>query len=164
MAGAVFLKMEGIEGDSTDDLHENEIDVLAWSWGLLRSGTQEVGGRTTAGRVSGQEMSITKYLDKSSPVLVKHVCNGQAIKNAVLTVQTSGGEDEKVNPLVIEMEDVVVTSYQPSGTGDAGAEIPTEGLTLSCKRFTYKYTGQKADSHADAESEQTWDFDKNNVM
>lgn len=157
MASTVFLKLDGIEGDAPEP--EGEIEVLSWNWGLNQSGTQEVAGRRTSGQVTGQEMVISKYMDKSSPVLVKHCCNGQGIKEGILTVQTSGGEDEKVNALSIKLEDVVITSFTPGGSGQAGGEIPVETISMSCKRFTYKYTGQKADSHADAESEQGWDFD-----
>ena len=159
MASSVFLKLDGIEGDALEEDHAKEIEVLSWGWGLNQSGTQEVAGRRTSGTVSGQDLSISKFMDKSSPVLVKHCCNGQGIKEGTLTVQTSGGEDEKVNALVIKFEDLVITSFSPSGSGTGGGEIPMEQVTMTCKRFTYKYTGQKADSHADAESEQGWDFD-----
>ena len=30
----MFLKIGDIKGESTDDKHKGEIDVLAWSWGL----------------------------------------------------------------------------------------------------------------------------------
>ena len=159
--GAVFLKLTDIEGDTTDDAHPDEIEVLNWSWGLDRSGTQDVTGRTTAGQVSGQQFVFQKYMDSSSPVLVKHLCDGQGIKEGILTVQTSGGADEKVEALVLLMEDVTVTSFQPGGSGEAGQNIPTESVTMTCKRFTFKYTGQKPDSHADASSDQGWDFDLN---
>ena len=159
MASSVFFKLDGIEGDALEGEHKGEIEILSWNWGLSQSGTQEVAGRRTSGTVSGQEMAISKYMDKSSPVLVKHCCNGQGIKEAILTVQTSGGDNEKVNALVIKMEDVMISSYQPGGSGQTGGEIPMESVSMTCKKFTYKYTGQKSDSHADAESEQGWDFD-----
>jgi len=160
MASSVFLKLDGIEGDALEGDHTGEIEIQGWNWGLMQSGTQEIAGRRTSGQCSGQDLSVTKFMDKSSPNIVKNCCNGQGIKEAILTVQTSGGEGEKVNALVIKMEDVVITSYMPGGSGQTGGEIPTESITMTCKRFTYKYTGQKADSHADAESEQGWDFDK----
>ena len=160
MPGAVFLNLTDITGDTTDDAHPDEIEVLGWSWGLLRSGTQDVTGRTTAGKVSGQEFTFQKYMDSSSPVLLKHVCDGQGIPEGVLTVQTSGGKDEKVEALVLLMEDVTLTSFTPGGAGEAGQNIPTESVSMTCKRFTYKYTGQKPDSHADASSDQGWDLDK----
>lgn len=164
MPGAVFLKLTDITGDTTDDAHPDEIEVLSWSWGLLRAGTQDVTGRTTGGHVSGEVFTIEKYMDSSSPVLLKHVCDGQGIAEGILTVQTSGGADEKVEALVITMEDVTLTTFMPSGMGEAGQNIPTETVGMTCKRFNYSYTGQKPDSHADASSEQGWDFDLNSTL
>ena len=160
MSGAVFLKLEGIDGEATDADHEGEIDVLGWSWGLAQTGGTELGGGMTRGRVTATEMQITKYMDKSSSTLIKHVCNGAAIPTAVLTVQKSGGED-KVQALQIEMKGVLITSFTPSGSGDPGNEIPVENLSLACKEFMYKYTGQKADSTGDATAEQGWNLEKN---
>lgn len=38
-----FLKIDGIDGESTDNKHKNEIDVLSWSWGKRRVGLWLVG-------------------------------------------------------------------------------------------------------------------------
>jgi type VI secretion system secreted protein Hcp len=33
----VFLKVDGINGESTDSRHRGEIDVLSWSWRMTSS-------------------------------------------------------------------------------------------------------------------------------
>jgi type VI secretion system secreted protein Hcp len=43
------------------------------------------------GRVSFNDMMITKNLDKASPALFQHCCNGQPIAKAVLTSRKAGG-------------------------------------------------------------------------
>ena len=30
-----FLKIDGIDGESTDDKHKGEIEVFAWSWSVV---------------------------------------------------------------------------------------------------------------------------------
>ena len=40
----VFLKLDGIEGESRDDRHAKEIDVAAWSLGVTNSGSAHGGG------------------------------------------------------------------------------------------------------------------------
>ena len=39
MAVDIFLKLTDIDGESRDDAHKNEIEVLAWSWDLSQAGT-----------------------------------------------------------------------------------------------------------------------------
>ena len=33
MAVDYFLKLDGIEGESADSNHKNEIQIMSWSWG-----------------------------------------------------------------------------------------------------------------------------------
>ncbi len=49
MAADIFLRLEGIEGESQDDKHRNEIEVLSWSWSVKNTGSFQLG--TGAGRV-----------------------------------------------------------------------------------------------------------------
>ena len=44
-----FLKLEGIKGESQDDKHRDEIDVLSFSWGVSQTGTMAFGGGAGAG-------------------------------------------------------------------------------------------------------------------
>ena len=77
MAVDMFLKLDGVKGESKDKVHTNEIDVLAWSWGMSNSGTAHVGGGAGSGKVSVQDLSFTKYVDSSSPNLMLNCCNGK---------------------------------------------------------------------------------------
>ena len=87
MAIDMFLKIEGVEGESTDKSHQGEIDILSWSWGMSQSGTTHMGGGGGSGKVSVQDLSLTKYIDKSSTVLLTHCATGKHIPKAVLTVR-----------------------------------------------------------------------------
>ena len=90
--GAVdmFIKIGDIKGESLDQSHRDEIDVLAWSWGMSNDGTTHAGGGGGAGKVSMQDLSCTKYLDKSTPKLLEFCATGGHIPEAVLTVRKAG--------------------------------------------------------------------------
>src|SRR6201982_4272321 len=90
MAVDMFLKINGVDGESQDDKHKKEIDVLAWSWGVSNSGSAHVGGGAGAGKANVQDLSFTKYIDKSSPDLMLGACNGKHYDNALLTVRKAG--------------------------------------------------------------------------
>ena len=44
MAVDMFIKIKGHDGESKDDKHKKQIDVLAWSWGMSQSGSFHTGG------------------------------------------------------------------------------------------------------------------------
>ena len=71
MAVDMFLKINGVDGESKDKSHPMEIDVLAWSWGASNSGSAHVGGGAGAGKVNVQDISVTKWVDCIQPVTRK---------------------------------------------------------------------------------------------
>ena len=90
MAVDYFLKIKGIEGESFDAKHKNEIDVLSWSWGETQSGSHAAGGGGGAGKVSMQDFSFVMKVNKASPKLLLACANGEHIPEATLVCRKAG--------------------------------------------------------------------------
>jgi len=159
--GAVdmFLKLTGIEGESTDSTHGKEIDVLAWSWGASNSGTTHVGGGGGGGIVNVQDLSLTKYVDKASPALLLRVMNGSHIDEATLVVRKAGSTP--VEYIKIVMTEVLVTSISLGGSG--GEDRLTENVSLNFAKveFTYVQTDQYGKTVLGSPSPTKWDITVN---
>jgi type VI secretion system secreted protein Hcp len=80
MASDIFAKIGDIKGESLDDKHKDEVEVLAWSWGVSQSGTMAHGGGGGEGKASFNDFNFTHYIDKASPVLMKACATGEHIK------------------------------------------------------------------------------------
>jgi type VI secretion system secreted protein Hcp len=145
MAVDMFLKLGDLKGESTMT-HKDETQVLAWSWGMSQSGTTHMGTGGGAGKVSVQDMSITKYIDKASPFLQLAVCNGKHFDQALLTVRKAG--EKPLEYLKITMKDVIITSISVGGSG--GEDRLTENVSLNFAEYKTEYTPQKADGSGDA--------------
>jgi type VI secretion system secreted protein Hcp len=158
MAVDMFLKLDGIEGESQDNAHPKSIDVLAWSWGLSQSGSFHAGGGGGSGKANFQDISITKYVDKSSMTLMSKIATGQHIAKAKLIVRKAGGT-APIEYVVIEMEKVMITSLSTGGSG--GEDKLTENITLNFAIANTSYLPQKEDGGADAAVEFKWDISKN---
>src|SRR5690349_10203215 len=141
MAVDMFLKLDGVDGESKDKKHTKEIDVLAWSWGMSNSGSAHVGGGAGAGKVNVQDLSVTKYVDSSSPKLMLACCNGSHYANALLTVRKAGGTNP-VEYIKIKMEEVFITAVSTGGSG--GEDRLTENLSLNFAKVNVDYTPQDA--------------------
>jgi type VI secretion system secreted protein Hcp len=157
MAVDIFLKLDGIKGEAMDDKHKEQIDVLAWSWGMAQSGTTHMGSGSGAGKVSVQDLSITKYVDKSSPTLALHSCNGKHIAKGQLIIRKAG--EKPLEYVKLDMEDIIVTHVSLGGTGSE--DRLTENVTLNFGKFKYTYTTQAKDGSAGPEVEAKWDIQKN---
>jgi len=145
MAVDQFLKIDGVDGEAQDKSHGKDIDVLAWSWGMSQSGSTHIGGGSGAGKVSVQDLSVTKYIDKSSPVLMMACSNGKHFKNAKLTVRKAG--ETALEYIIIEMTDVIITSVSTGGSG--GEDRLTENITLNFGSVKLDYQPQKNDGSKD---------------
>ena len=44
MAVDMFLKIDGIKGESQDKKHKDQIDLMSWSWGASNAGSHSTGG------------------------------------------------------------------------------------------------------------------------
>jgi len=147
MAIDSFLKIDDVKGESQDSAHKDEIDVLAWTWGMTQSGSMHVGGGGGSGKVSVQDINITKYVDKASPNLIKVCCSGKHFKEALLTVRKAGGS--ALEYVKIQMKEVLVSSISTGGSG--GEDRLTENVSLNFAEFDFIYTPQKPDGSGDAE-------------
>jgi type VI secretion system secreted protein Hcp len=160
MSADMFLKIEGIQGESVDSVHADEIDVLAWSWGMSQSGTMHVAAGGGSGKVAVQDLSITKYVDSASPNMMQKCCTGEHYPSAILTIRKAGADP--LEYLVITMTGVLVTSISAGGSG--GEDKLTENVTLNFAEFESVYTPQAADGSGGAAIDVAYNIAQNVIV
>ena len=146
MAVDMFIKIDSVKGEAQDKTHKDEIDVLAWSWGMSQSGSMHTGGGGGSGKANFQDLSFTKWIDKSSAVLMEYCSNGKQFKEAKMVVRKAGG-DNPLEYLIITMNDVIVTSVSTGGSG--GEDRLTENVSLNFAGVKTEYQPQKPDGSKD---------------
>lgn len=157
MAMDVFLKIEGVKGESQDKTHKDEIDILNWSWQGSQAGSGHGGGGSGSGKVNFGDLSITKYIDKSTPTLTFGMATGKHYSKATLVIRKAG--EKPLEYLTLTMEDVMVSSMSTGGSG--GEDRLTEHLSLNFSKFEYKYAEQNKDGSKGTETPIKWDIKKN---
>ncbi|MEO8279236.1 MAG: type VI secretion system tube protein Hcp [Ideonella sp.] len=158
MALDMFLNIAGeIAGESQDKKHKDEIDILAWSWGMSQSGSFHTGGGGGAGKANFQDISVTKWIDKSSPILMQYCSNGDHFESALLTVRKAG--KVPLEYLKIEMKKVLITSVSTGGSG--GEDKLTENVSLNFREFKVMYCEQTPTGGEGAKPEFAWNIAEN---
>jgi len=153
----MFLKIDGIDGESLDDKHRNEIHIHAYHFGAHNSGAGLSNGAIAAGKV--QDIHFTKHVDKSSPNLFINCCSGKLIPTAVLTVRKAGEKPQEY--MIVTLSDVVVSSYNhKAGDND---ELPVETVSLTFSKIKYEYKPQSADGTLGATVAKTYDLKANRI-
>ena len=123
----IFLKLEGISGESKDYAHPSEINVVDWSWGISNTIPTDAASLTC--------LSLTKYADTATPLLMKMCAGGGPITTAALTVRYGG--KSPVVFLHITMTDVLVSSVATGGPGSDDRLTEKVKLTFSEVNVTY---------------------------
>ena len=153
-----FLKIDGIEGESGDAKHANEIQISSWSFGESQSGAHSHGGGGGAGKVVMQDFHFTMSTNKASPKLFLACANGEHIPKAILTCRKAGKEQQEF--LIWTFSDLLVSSYQTGGSGDSSV-LPTDQIALNFTKVETAYKVQKPDGTLGAEFKAGYDLKKN---
>jgi type VI secretion system secreted protein Hcp len=158
MAVDMFMKLDGLTGETKDAKQPGAIDVLAWSWGLSNSGSFHMGGGGGSGKANFQDLSFTKYVDSASNALMLAAANGDHIKTALLTVRKSGGK-APLEYIKLTLKKVLVTSVSTGGSG--GEDRLTENVTLNFAEMAFSYIEQKDDGTGKPAKDFKWNIEEN---
>ena len=143
--GDMFLKIDGarqgaIKGEAQDWAHKDEIDVLAWSWGMEGN---SIHGQATA-KTTVRELKVGKRVDRATTALMSALHNNEVIKKAVLTVRKAGGADP-VEYFTITMEQARITSIVEQSGAAGDPSMLMEELSLAFTKLAVEYKPQGAD-------------------
>jgi type VI secretion system secreted protein Hcp len=146
MAADIFAKIGDIKGESADDKHKGEIEVLSFSWGVTNSATiKSSGGGAGAGKATFQDFAFQHSVDKASPSLLRACATGEHIKEATITQRKAGKGQQEF--LVIKMNDVIVTSV---AINDTSGGTNAENVSLAFAKVDFELRPQKPDGSLDA--------------
>jgi type VI secretion system secreted protein Hcp len=155
VASDIFAKIGDIKGESLDDKHKDEIEVLSWSWGVTNAAAKPMGGGGGVGKASFHDLSFTHKIDRASPVLMKGCASGQHLKEATITRRKAGKGQQDF--LVIKMNDVLITAVTDV---DSNEESDLETVSLAFAKVDLEYRPQKADGSLAAGIHFKYDINK----
>jgi len=161
MAVEYFLKISGIQGESTDSKHKGEIELEAFSWGETQVPPAGGGGSGGgAGKVQIQDFQVTLRTSKASPKLLLACAKGQHFQEAVMVARKVGGAKHEF--LKFRLREVLISSYQTGGSEQA--DLPIEQLSLSFGKIEIEYRPTKADGSLDTPVTAGWDVKQNKPL
>ena len=104
MANSIFLKLDGIAGESKDANHKEWIHISRFSWGVKQPGNMHQGGGGGAGRATVEDLEVVANIDKSAPAILHYCSAGKHIAHAYLSICKAGGN--QMEYVSIKLEDI----------------------------------------------------------
>jgi len=156
-----FLKIKGVEGESSDNKFKDQIEILSFKHGIVQPTTStasSVGGGT-AGRCNHLEFTIVKELDKASPILAQKCCAGAHIPEVMITLCRAGGD--KLPFMEYKLTNVVIAAIHPSGISNSD-NVPSEDISFNYGKIEWSYTQQKRkDGKGGGNTQGSWNLENN---
>ena len=159
MAVDVFLKIEGIDGESQDEQHKAAIDVESFSWGVSQTGIASATGGAGAGKAQFQDFHFAANTSKASPKLMLACASGQHIKKAELFCRKAGG-DAQGGFLFMKLTftDVMISSYQQGGSNN---NVPSDQVGFHFDKFEFIWFTPAPDGGVGSAVSAGWDLKAN---
>jgi type VI secretion system secreted protein Hcp len=157
MAVDYFLKLDAIQGESEAKGHENEIQIMSWSWGASQVSSVSGTGGSGAGKADLSDFNIMANFDKSTPKFFKSICAGTHIKTGTMSAIKSGADSKPY--LKVDFKELFVTSLQISGS----SEIPAVSISFSYNEIKIDYSTQNEQGNITSTGPVTWNT-KTNVL
>jgi type VI secretion system secreted protein Hcp len=155
MAVNMFLKLDGVTGESTHKSHKDEIEVLSFSWGVSHPVPATRNERRRPGRAQASDISFTMSVNKASPTLMLACATGRHLKQGLFVIETAG--EVPFAFYKVTVTDVIVTSYQTGGA----SELPMDSFSLNFRTLRVRETEQDPKGGAGASVETAFDFARN---
>ena len=154
-----FLKLDGIEGESTDHKHKGEIALQSWSWGETQHASQDhsAGGGSGTGKVQMQDFHFTALISKASAALLMHCASGAHIKKADLVCRKAGKDQQEF--LKYTFTDLLVSSYQTEGSIES--PLVVDQVSFNFGRIDVEYRPQNPDGTTGTPLKASWDVKGN---
>ncbi|MTJ83163.1 MAG: type VI secretion system tube protein Hcp [Telmatospirillum sp.] len=132
----IYLQIDGIPGDATQQNHTKWTDIKTMTWGVSRSMNTLAGA--TANREGSEpsvgEITLTKTSDSSSVKLFQQATSGNAGVTAKIHMVTSGNPGDTY--LEYTLTNTLISSYSIA----AAVDRPEETIVLNFTKVEMKYT------------------------
>jgi type VI secretion system secreted protein Hcp len=158
---ALFLKLDGIKGESTDVKHKDEIDIESFSWGVSHPVVAGPGGG--AGAVSKPVFPDVTFVARqsvASPALFLACAQGKHIATAVLTARRQGKVG--LDYYTITFSDIVVTAFHEVGSD--GADDVSESISFTYGKIKLEYHRQNTTGALGAAVTAGWNLTTNTKL
>lgn len=157
----ILMNIKDVPGTSLMDGYAGQIELMSYSHGVSMQVTGDVSNtERTSGKARHQDFHVTKYLDKSSPLLNQKLCQATELGEVKITVGRN--DNGTVIPLIIyTLSNAVLSSVS---VGGGGGDKPVESVAINYSGIKWDYTAQKEAGGKDGVVSGSWDVGSNKTL
>ncbi|MGJ4856833.1 Hcp family type VI secretion system effector [Labrys sp. KB_33_2] len=150
----IYLQLDGIQGDATQEQHKKWMDIEAIHWNVSRNMNTSAGSAANreASEPTISEVILTKVSDSSSTRLFQEACSGRTGKTAVIHLVSTGSPGNTY--IEYTLTNTLLANYSVDSNGDR----PVETIRLNFTKMQVKYTPYGEDNSNGSPTIATYDL------
>jgi type VI secretion system secreted protein Hcp len=139
---SIYMKVPGVDGSVTTKGYEKWIELTSLGFGVSRQVAMDVGNvsNRAAGLPQFSEVSVSKEMDESSYGLMNDAVLGKEGKLFEIACVEVG--DTAVETVKYDLDNSIISSYSPSGSGGQGGGRPYESMSISFSKITASFSSK----------------------
>ncbi|ANB74045.1 type VI secretion system secreted protein Hcp [Burkholderia sp. GAS332] len=157
MSVDMYMRVDGVTGESKDANHKGWTDIQSYSWGAAQPGSMATGSGGGIGKVSFNDLLVETFIDKAAPAVLKFCANGKHLPKVEISVCKAGGS--QIEYLRITLSEVLVTSVQQGAA--KGSEAVNVTYAFQAAKVRKQYWEQTDQGTRGGESVLAWDIKEN---
>ncbi|MBY4766533.1 Hcp family type VI secretion system effector [Burkholderia ambifaria] len=163
MGVAMFMKVDGVTGESADAQHKGWTDIESFTWGASQPGAMASGSGGNAGKASFNDLVVAAYMDKGAPAIIKNCASGKHLPKVEISACKTGGS--QIEFMRVTLQEVLVTSAQVAGIdpGDAADRLMMH-YGFQAAKVKKQYWQQNDNGGKGAEVSIGWNIKENTEM
>jgi type VI secretion system secreted protein Hcp len=130
MVEKMYLKLDGVQGESKNSGHVGEIEFYSFAWGTEKTQPLPLAGAVGVGRNRITDITIGKDADKTSPVLMYACATGRNFREAMVTMEKRSPSGSLLRSMIFKIKSVLVFSTSSDPTGQETITLNFEGLEM----------------------------------
>ena len=151
----MYLRVDGVQGELTDDLHKGCLEVQAYEHQPHIWGDPHVTEGGKPDDLRAFRLTVSRPVNKATPALLLQYCKQNAIPTVTLELwREDGSAPQKM--MVYTHHEVALNAIR-NMKGLAADDPPTEELTFVCAAMEWAYTEYDVNGKPKPEIRTQWD-------
>ena len=133
------LTIDSVRGELKRNAQAESIEIISFEYNA--DSPHDAGSHEPSGRRRYSDVTFTKLLDRSSPILQTMLSQHSKIKKATLTCFKAGDHGEMLKYYEVSWSDAFVSSYRVRGEKltDEFGSLPREEFSINFRKIEVTY-------------------------
>lgn len=156
----MFLRIDGIQGESQNDKHKGWVDIESYSWGAVQSTNLALGSGGGVGKVQYKDLTVTANLDKATPAISHFLSSGKHIPKVELSLCKAGGQQMEYYRITLENAMLTHVMHNAFHNSDS----PKISYQFQAEQVKQSYWEQTTSGGKGAETQSGWNIKQNKAV